>query len=109
VSAAAARLPAACSSWPWRNAGVITSSSNAGVTWLPYVYQTTQNLNGVAYSPTATIPWDAVGAQIQMTSLDGLVWVTSCAVTAGKRNILWSPTDNQYVISGSNGLPRHQP
>ena len=86
------------------NAGVITSSSNAGVTWLPYVYQTGANLNGVAYSPTATIPWYAVGAQIQMTSLDGLTWVTSCAATAGKRNIFYSADDNQYVISGSNGF-----
>lgn len=85
-------------------AGGVITTSPTGVTWTVKTQQTGASLNGVAYSPTATIPWYAIGTGIQMTSADGLAWVTSCSLTPGKRNIIYSSTDSQYVICGSNGF-----
>lgn len=80
------------------NSGVI-SSSPTGVTWTSRTAQTSHNLNGVAYSPTATIPWIAVGGSIRMTSTDGTTWLTIADTMPGKGDILYG--NSVYVKTGT--------
>ncbi len=84
------------------NTGQISSSPD-GATWTSRTTQTGRNLLGVAYSPTATIPWIAVGVSIIMTSTNGTTWTNLEEVYVGTSAIGW---DGSQYVGGGFGLSR---
>ena len=101
VDAAAAATAAAVEVVATGASGTIISSPDA-VSWTERVSTTTNNLKGVAWSPTLQL-FAAVGAGgTIVTSSDGVTWATVTSPTSRELNaITWDGDTAQFVAVGN--------